>query len=153
MTAFFRFCMAVLGTLSLAILLSLREPNMVYHQPLLVQKYLNSPEILSLLVEKHRNRTSNGTNEVMELGRGHIVRDALEKKDQKFDRIIKKMEIKKEKGGNKFVKRNRRIQEKFSKRLDKIEEYCEVYENRRKTGKHDIKPRAPKKGFSLGKNL
>ena len=76
-------------------------------------------------------------------------------KKQKFDRIIKKMrkekkEKKKEVVENKYVKRNKKIREIFSKRLDKIKEYCTRYKKGQKKGIRGLKPHAASKSFSLG---
>ena len=79
-----------------------------------------------------------------------IKQKFLEKKKQKFDRIIKKMKKEKQTVENKYVKRNRKIQELFSKRLNKINEYCARYKKGQQRGIIGIKPHAATKGFSLG---
>ena len=147
-------CLLVLASLSLAILISLREPGTEQHNSEVVQSYLSNPEMLRILIEKQKNRTMSRSRGTSSRNR-FIKQEFLENKGQRFDRIIKKMrkekkEKKKEVVENKYVKRNKKIREIFSKRLDKIEEYCERYKKGQKKGIRGIKPHAATKSFSLG---
>ena len=150
MAAFFNFCLIVLGTLSLAILISLKESGTPKQDSEFVQKYLSNPEVLKMLIEKKKNRTISQSMGKFQHKRP-VKQDSMERKNKKFDKIMKKMKKEKEIVENKYVRRNRKIQEIFSKRLEKIKEYCARYKKGQKRGIHGIKPRASTKSFSLGK--
>ena len=52
----FHLCLVVLGSLSLAILISLREPATGQHKSGVVQSYLTNPDMLRVLIEKQKKR-------------------------------------------------------------------------------------------------
>ena len=143
MAVLFPFCLTVLCILSLSIMLSLRSPSPSpqYQGAKTVQKYLSNHNILSILVERRRNRTAPR----------HSRQHMLDRKSQKFNKMIKQMKKEKEVMDNKYFRRNKRIQELFSKRLVNIKEYCARYKKGQKRGIRGIKPHAATKTFSLGK--
>ena len=105
-----------------------------------MQQYLSNHNILSMLVERRRNRTVTR----------HSRQHRIDRNSQKFNKMIKQMKKEKEVVDNKYFRRNKRIQELFSKRLVKIKEYCARYKKGQRRGILGIKPHAATKTFSLG---
>ena len=144
MSSLFSLCLGLLTTLSVAIILSLRESP---PQHTVIQQYLTNYTILSTIIEEQAQR--NITNNKVRKRKKHI----LEKKNEKFDKMIKQMKKEKKVSDNKYFRRNKRIQDIFGKRLGKIKEYCARYKKGQKRGIRGIKPRAATKSFSLGDSL
>ena len=104
----FHLCLLVLASLSLAILISLREPagGTEQHKSEVVQSYLSNPEMLRVLIEKQKNRTMSRSRGTSSRDR-FIKQEFLENKGQKFDRIIMKMRKEKKKKKEKEVVENK----------------------------------------------
>ena len=142
MSSLFSLCLVLLTSLAVAIILSLRQSpphNTAIHQ------YLTNYTILSTIIEEQAQRNRTITNLISER-----KKQALERKNEKFDKMIKQMKKEKKDVDNKYFRRNKKIRAIFSKRLGKIKEYCARYKKGQTRGIRGIKPRATTKSFSLG---
>ena len=143
MSSLFSLCLVLLITLSMVILLSLRQAPPSSLQEDTVGEYLANYTVHSSIIEKQLNRNGSG-------GREERRRKLVRERNMKFDKMVREMKREEDKGDNKYFRRNDKIHEIFSKRLGIIKEYCERYKKGQKRGIRGIKPRAATKSFSLG---